>query len=257
MSQVIRVCVEKKPGFDVEAKAALKDLRESLHMEKIESVRVLHVYDIEGLDKTKLEPVKSEVLSEPNVDFVYDGIPSINAGDKVFRTRLLTGQFDQRADSAQQCIELITMKERPHVQASTLYIISGPIGDDDFDQIKNYLINPVEACEVKLEKPEKLTEADPVVEAVDHLETFNGLSSDEMEKFRQEHGFAMTLNDLMHCQNYFKDDAKRVPTITELKVIDTYWSDHCRHTTFMTEIKDVKIEKRSPDCPCGKYIQQI
>lgn len=243
MSQVIRVCVEKKPGFDVEAKAALKDLRESLHMEKIESVRVLHVYDIEGLDKTKLEPVKSEVLSEPNVDFVYDGIPSINAGDKVFRTRLLTGQFDQRADSAQQCIELITMKERPHVQASTLYIISGPIGDDDFDQIKNYLINPVEACEVKLEKPEKLTEADPVVEAVDHLETFNGLSSDEMEKFRQEHGFAMTLNDLMHCQNFFKDDAKRVPTITELKVIDTYWSDHCRHTTFMTEIKDVKIEK--------------
>lgn len=242
MNEVIRVCVEKKPGFDVEAAGTLKDLKESLHIEGIENLRVLHVYDIEGLDTDKLEPVKSEVLSEPNVDDVYDELPELKESEKAFRVRLLTGQFDQRADSAEQCIELLTMKERPVVQASTLYIMDGNISSDDFDKIKSYLINPIEACEVSLEKPVKLAEAAPVPSAVRILEGFDDLSRDEMSEFRVSHGFAMTLNDLVHCQTYFKNEAGRVPTITELKVIDTYWSDHCRHTTFMTEIKEVSIE---------------
>ncbi len=242
MNEVIRVCVEKKPGFDVEAAGTLKDLKESLHINGIENLRVLHVYDIEGLDASKLEPVKSEVLSEPNVDDVHDALPELKGTEKAFRVRLLTGQFDQRADSAEQCIELLTMKERPVVQASTLYIMDGIISDDEFIKIKNYLINPVESCEVTLDKPGKLAETAPVPGAVEILEGFNTLSLEEMAEFRSEQGFAMTLDDLLHCQKHFKNEANRVPTITELKVIDTYWSDHCRHTTFMTEIKDVNIE---------------
>ena len=242
MSQVIRVLVEKKPGFDVEATGVWKDLENSLHVEGIKGLRVLHVYDMEGLQSDQLEAVKSEVLSEPNVDDVYESLPELKATEKAFRVRLLTGQFDQRADSAEQCIELLTMKERPVVQASTLYIIDGKISEDVFAKIKSYLINPIESCEVSLEKPEKLAETAPLPGAVKSLTGFNELNEEGMAAFRAEQGFAMTLNDLMHCQTYFKNEAGRVPTITELKVIDTYWSDHCRHTTFMTEIKEVAIE---------------
>ncbi len=242
MSAVKRIYVEKKHGFDVEAAGTLNDIKESLHIDGIESLRVMHVYDIEGLAEDKVQAVKSEVLSEPNVDNVYDTLPEISGTQKAFRVRLLTGQFDQRADSAEQCIELLTMKERPVVQASTLFILDGKMSDEAFVKIKKYLINPVEACEVALEKPEKLAEAAPVPGAVEILDGFNTLSQDELSAFRAEQGFAMTLNDLAHCQNHFANKEDRNPTITELKVIDTYWSDHCRHTTFMTEIKDVSIE---------------
>jgi len=242
MNEVIRVLVEKKPGFDVEAAGVWKDLENSLHVKGISGLRVLHVYDMEGLASDQLEAVKSEVLSEPNVDNVYETLPTLKASEKAFRVRLLTGQFDQRADSAEQCIELLTMKERPIVQASTLYIIDGNIQGDVFSKIKSYLINPIESCEVSLNKPEKLAETAPSPGEVQSLIGFNTLNIEGMADFRAEQGFAMTLNDLMHCQTYFKNEAGRVPTITELKVIDTYWSDHCRHTTFMTEIKEVSIE---------------
>ncbi len=242
MSDVIRVCVEKKPGFDVEANGTMKDLKESLHIGSIEGLRIIHIYDIEGMSEHEMGPVKNEVLSEPNVDNVYDEMPEIKAEEKAFRVRLLTGQFDQRADSAEQCIELLTMKERPLVQASTLYIIKGDVSETEFESIKKYLINPVESCEVSLGVPKKLAEQAPLPQAVKVLEAFNDLSLDALAELRQEQGFAMTLLDLEHCQKYFKNELKRVPTITELKVIDTYWSDHCRHTTFMTELHDVKIE---------------
>lgn len=242
MSDVIRVCVEKKNGFDVEANGTMKDLKESLHIGSLEGLRIIHIYDIEGMSEHEMGPVKNEVLSEPNVDNVYDEMPEIAPEEKAFRVRLLTGQFDQRADSAEQCIELLTMKERPLVQASTLYIIKGDVSDTEFESIKKYLINTVESCEVPLEVPKKLAEEAPVPDAVKVLDGFNDLSLEALASFRQEQGFAMTLLDLEHCQKYFKNDLKRVPTITELKVIDTYWSDHCRHTTFMTELRDVKIE---------------
>ncbi len=242
MSKVVRIYVEKKTGFDVEANGTKKDLKESLHIAGIENLRIIHVYDIEGMDEGEMEPVKNEVLSEPNVDDVYDTLPELTADDKAFRVRLLTGQFDQRADSAEQCIELLTMKERPTVQASTIYIISGKVSEAEFESIKTYLINPVESCEVALDVPAKLAEEAPVPEAVRVLEGFNTLSTEDLAAFRAEQGFAMTLQDLAHCQAYFKNEANRVPTITELKVIDTYWSDHCRHTTFMTEFSEVAIE---------------
>jgi len=242
MSEVKRIYVEKKQGFDVEAQSTLSDIKESLHMQQIEALRVIHVYDIEGMADDMLEPAKHEVLSEPNVDDVYETMPTLSTNQLAFRVRLLTGQFDQRADSAEQCIELLTMKERPAVQASTIYILDGAITTEDLSTIKKYLINTVESCEVALETPKRLSEAAPVPSAVKVLDGFNDLDEAGLSAFRAEQGFAMTLQDLMHCQKHFKEEAGRVPTITELKVIDTYWSDHCRHTTFMTEIKDVNIE---------------
>lgn len=242
MSEVKRIYVEKKPGFDVEAQAILSDLRESLHLDQIQGVRVIHVYDIEGLDEAAEESVKSEVLSEPNVDDVFVSMPELGSDEQAFRVRLLTGQFDQRADSAEQCIELLTMKERPAVQASTLYILQGKLNAGDLDRVKTYVINPIEACEVNLDVPATLAEKAPTPSSVQILEGFNELDEAGLEAFREAQGFAMTLADLLHCQKHFRDTAGRVPTITEMKVIDTYWSDHCRHTTFMTEIKNVKID---------------
>ncbi len=239
---VKRILVEKMEGFNVEATALLNDLRHTLGIDALEKVRIINCYDVEGLDVSDLEKVKATILSEPNVDKVYED--EINDFDRklAFRVAFLPGQYDQRADSALQCIEIVTLKERPVMSASKIFSLEGNLDSDAMTQIKKYLINPVESHEVPLDPPETLEMRFHTPEAVGIIEGFIDFAQEELETFRTDMGFAMSAADLAFVRSYFKDEEKRNPTVTELKVIDTYWSDHCRHTTFMTEITDVEFE---------------
>lgn len=237
-----RIFVEKKKGFDVEAQSIRYDLKHNLLIKGIENVRVINRYDCDGLSDEEYAKAKTVVFSEPPVDDCYDEQIEISAEDKVFAMGLLDGQFDQRADSCMQCIEILTGGNRPNVKVAKLIVISGSVTDDEMDKIKKYLINPVESCEVSLEKPEDLSVQLEIPHTVATIDGFIDFSDEEMEKFFSETGFAMGLDDLCLCRDYFKNTEMRNPTITELKMIDTYWSDHCRHTTFSTRLENVKFE---------------
>ncbi|WP_343101874.1 phosphoribosylformylglycinamidine synthase [Romboutsia sp. MSSM.1001216sp_RTP31141st1_G3_RTP31141_220114] len=249
-SSVRRIFVEKRPGFDFEAKALKKDLIESLHIKGIESIRILNRYDIEGIDYEVYKKVAQTVFSEPNLDIVYhetlDVTNSDETKERIFAIEYLPGQYDQRGDWASQCIQIVNQGIRPTINTAKVYIFSGNISDENFNRIKEYCINPVDSREASLEKPESLKIESEIPIEVEVLNGFIELTIDGLKEFLNSNGLAMTLADLEHIQNYFRDTEKRNPTITEIKVLDTYWSDHCRHTTFMTEIEDVKIED-------GKY----
>ncbi len=234
-----RIFVEKKKGFDVEAQSIRYDLKHNLLIAGIEDVRVINRYDCEGLSDEEYEKAKTTVFSEPPVDNCYDENVEISSKDKVFAMGLLDGQFDQRADSCMQCIEILTGGNRPNVKVAKLIVLSGDVSDADVEKIKKYLINPVESCEVSLDKPKDLSVNLEIPEKVATVEGFIDFSDSELQKFFKETGFAMGLDDLLLCQDYFKNTEKRNPTITELKMIDTYWSDHCRHTTFSTKLENV------------------
>lgn len=236
---VRRIFVEKLEGFTVEADHLLKDLKENLDL-NINSIRVINCYEIEKMSDDIFEVAKENVFSEPNVDKIYEDTNFFD-GDLVFRMQLLPGQYDQRADSAEQCVQLITGEERPVIQSSKVIVVYGDLTEADQDRIKKYLINPVESHEIGFEKKITLEMASDVPEAVKSFDGFRSLDSQGIEDFKTEQGFAMSILDLKHIQKYFKEE-DRDPTVTELKAIDTYWSDHCRHTTFMTEIKNVAIE---------------
>ncbi len=238
-----RIFVEKKKGFDVEAQSIRYDLKHNLLITGITDVRVINRYDCEGLSDEEYAKAKTTVFSEPPVDNCYDETIEIPANDKVFAMGLLDGQFDQRADSCMQCIEILTSGNRPEVKVAKLIVISGDVSDDEMIKIKKYLINPVESCEVSLEKPEDLSVNLEIPQEVATVEGFIDFSDDEMKKFFTETGFAMGLDDLELCRDYFKNTEKRNPTITELKMIDTYWSDHCRHTTFSTRLENVEFSE--------------
>lgn len=243
MSEVIRVFVEKRPGFDIEAQGKLSDLRDNLGMTGIKSLRLINRYDISGLSADEFKRARSIIFSEPNADIVTDEEFSIPSTAKVFATEFLPGQYDQRADSAAQCAALLTQGERPTVLSAQVYIIEGNISEAEFDKIKSYIINPVESREASLEKPETLEQAYDIPVDVARLNGFISWNDDEMSKFYSSMGFAMTLSDLLFCRDYFRDTEKRDPSVTELRVIDTYWSDHCRHTTFLTRLDNIEIEK--------------
>ncbi|MCH1959044.1 phosphoribosylformylglycinamidine synthase [Romboutsia hominis] len=249
-SSVRRIFVEKRPGFDLEAKALKKDLIESLHIKGIESIRILNRYDIEGIDYEVYKKVAQTVFSEPNLDIVYhetlDVTNSDETKERIFAIEYLPGQYDQRGDWASQCIQIVNQGIRPTINTAKVYIFSGNISDENFNRIKEYCINPVDSREASLEKPESLKIESEIPTEVEVLNGFIELTIDGLKEFLNSNGLAMTLADLEYIQNYFRDTEKRNPTITEIKVLDTYWSDHCRHTTFMTEIEDVKIED-------GKY----
>lgn len=250
MENVRRIYVEKKPGFDVAAKGVLADLRENLSLESLADVRLINRYDVSGISDEEYEKARGLIFSEPPVDNAYDESIDIDSNAKVFAVEYLPGQFDQRAASAEECISILTQKERPNVRSAKVYVLSGDLNDADVERIKNYLINPVEAREASLSKPSSLKLEVTVPEDVETIEGFIDMDSEALEKFLVQMGFAMDMDDLKFCQAYFKDTEHRNPTVTELRMIDTYWSDHCRHTTFSTKINNVKI-------PNGKYADII
>ena len=243
MSKVIRIFVEKKPGFDIEAGHMMADLRENLGMTAIEDLRYLNRYDISGLSQEEFQRARGTILSEPNVDQVYDEEFPVPEGYRVFAMEYLPGQYDQRADSAAQCVQLLTQGERPQVLTARVVAVKGALTDEQFEKIQSYLVNPVESRIASLEKPESLDMQAEVPPNVATVEGFIGWNQDELQTYYGSMGFAMTLEDLAFCQAYFRDTEHRDPTVTELRVIDTYWSDHCRHTTFLTRLEQVEIEK--------------
>ncbi|MFR8759570.1 MAG: phosphoribosylformylglycinamidine synthase [Negativibacillus sp.] len=251
---VYRVYVEKKAPFAVEAQGVLSDIRSSLGIHSASCVRILNRYDVEDISKEDFELAKGTIFSEPQVDDVYDELPSFAAEDRVFAVQFLPGQFDQRADSAVQCIQLATQHERPTVASAKVYVISG-VSDEELARIKAHLINPVESMEASMELTKTLHTPFDVPADVAVLEGFCELDQQGLQEFIDQYGLAMDLGDITFCQKYFKETEKRTPTITEIRMIDTYWSDHCRHTTFSTNIEQVDIESDYVKDAYNEYLE--
>lgn len=243
MGNVKRIFVEKRPGFDVEALNLLADFQNNLGLKNVERVRIINRYDISGLDGENFEKAKNTIFSEANVDIVYDENLPEDKDFRIFATEYLPGQYDQRADSAAQCVQLLTQGERPVVVSAKLVAVKGSITESEFAKIKGYIINPVESRLASEAKPESLDMKADVPDDVAVVEGFTLWNGDEMKNYFDSMGFAMTLSDLEFCRDYFRDTEHRDPTVTELRVIDTYWSDHCRHTTFLTRLEEIKTEK--------------
>ena len=240
---VFRCFVEKKKPFAVEANGVRNELTKTLLLSGVEDVRVINRYDIENIDEEDWNNAVRNILSEPQVDDVYEETaPAASENEWVLAVEYLPGQFDQRADSASQCIQLSTMKQRPVVRTARLYYIKGTLSDEDKAKIRKTLINPVEARQAKLEKPATIQETYEKPELPEVLEGFTALDEAGLKAFLADHGLAMDLADITFLQGYFRDEEKRDPRITEIKVIDTYWSDHCRHTTFNTILENISIE---------------
>ncbi len=239
---VRRIFVEKIAGMDVAAQAVTADLKNNLGIAGLKKVRLLNRYDVEGISGEEYEAAKRLVFSEPNADAVYDESFACPAGCKLFAVEYLPGQYDQRADSAAQCIQILTQKERPEVRAAQVYVLEGEtLTEEDVVRIKTYCINPVESREASQEKPETLRMDLDIPERVETLHGFTALSDAEIIKMRNDMGLAMSAEDLLFCRDYFKNTERRDPTITEIRVIDTYWSDHCRHTTFLTKLNRIEF----------------
>ena len=238
---VYRVYVEKKPEFAYEAKSLLKDATELLGVKGLKDVRIFNRYDVENLPEADFEKAILNVFSEPQVDNVYR---TVDEGDAVvFGIEFLPGQFDQRADSAAQCIQIMSQGDKPIVKSAKVVALYGKLTDADLAKIKKHMINPVEAREADLALPSTLKIDYDLPTEVEVLDGFNDKSEDELKSFIKEKGLAMDFGDIKFVQDYFKS-IDRNPTITEIKVIDTYWSDHCRHTTFNTIIDDIKFEDK-------------
>ena len=247
---VYRIYVEKKTGFDGEAQDLLHELTELLGITRLKGLRLLNRYDVEGIDEALFERAIPTVFSEPPVDVTCRELP---AAQTVFAVEYLPGQFDQRADSASQCIQLLSQGERPDVRSAKVYLLEGELSDADLAEIKKYLINPVEAREASLDERTTLKMEFAVPSAVETLTGFIGLDEDALEAFRVEKGLAMDHADIVFCQDYFKSE-HRDPTITEIRLIDTYWSDHCRHTTFGTILDDVQIDDALVQAAFDRYM---
>jgi len=236
---VRRIFVEKKKGFDIEARDLYSDITGNLGIKGLKSLRIVNRYDIEGISDEEYLSSRNIIFSEPPVDIVYDEEMPVNEGDRLLAIEYLPGQYDQRADSASQCVQILTRGERPQVRTAKIIVLEGSISDSDFEKIKNYCINPIESREADLEKPETLEMAVEPPEDIKAIEGFIDMNPEQLEDLQTEMGLAMSLEDLKFCQEYFRDTEKRNPTVTEIRVIDTYWSDHCRHTTFLTRIRSV------------------
>ena len=242
MSKVRRVYVEKKPDYAVKAKELHDEIKSYLNIDA-EYVRVLVRYDVENLSDETYRKAINTVFSEPPVDMVYEGdeLPMQDT-DKVFSVEALPGQFDQRADSAEQCVKLLNEDEDPIIKTATTYILSGNVTDEQLKSVMEYCINPVDSRACGLEIPETLvTEYDEPADVI-IFDGFKDMPEDKLKELYESLGLAMTFKDFLHIQNYFKNDEKRDPSMTEIRVLDTYWSDHCRHTTFSTELTDVTFD---------------
>ena len=247
---VYRIYVEKKPGFDGEAQGLLHELVDLVGIQNLTGLRLLNRYDVEGIDAVLFQQAVPTVFSEPPVDVTYDKLPDAKT---VFAVEYLPGQFDQRADSASECIQLLSQGERPAVRSARVYLLDGDLTDADLAAIKKYVINPVEAREANLDERSTLKMEFAIPTEVETLTGFTALDDDALEAFRNEKGLAMDHADIVFCQNYFKSE-HRDPTITEIRLIDTYWSDHCRHTTFGTILDDVKIDDELVQAAFDRYM---
>ena len=242
MGKVYRCFVEKKPGYDVEAGHLLAELKGTLGLHGLTGVRVIRRYDVEGVDQGAYEAARTTVLSEPQVDTITDEVFDLPAGCKALAVEALPGQYDQRADSCAQCIQMLTGGERPVVRSATLYLLAGELSDADMAKARGYLINPVESRQADLDKPDTLIQQYPEPADVPVLTGFRELDQAGLAALLEQYGLAMDLADLTFLQSYFKDEEGRDPTLTEVRVVDTYWSDHCRHTTFSTHLDRVDIQ---------------
>ncbi|WP_084757865.1 phosphoribosylformylglycinamidine synthase [Defluviitalea phaphyphila] len=254
MNSIKRIFVQKKPGFDIEAQNLYKDIKENLFIKELENVKILNRYDIDGIDDETYNKAKYTIFSEPPVD--YDEEFPIEENERVFAIEYLPGQYDQRADSAAQCIQILTRKEKPIIRTAKVIILKGNITDNQFETIKKYCINPVDSREASLEKPDTLDIELDIPREVEILEGFINLNKNELEALRNKLGLAMSFDDILFCQKYFKEEENRDPSITEIRVLDTYWSDHCRHTTFLTNIEKVEIENGHFTVPIKKAYEK-
>ena len=239
MSQVKRLYVEKKPSYAVKAKELAEELKAYLSIDDVSNVRVLIRYDVENVSAETMEKAAVTVFSEPPVDDLYEEDFPKKEGDRVFSVEYLPGQFDQRADSAMQCLQLLNEKEEPIIRSATTYVFSGNISDEEFEKIKEYCINPVDSRETDEKKPETLVMDYEEPADVAIFDGFKDMPEEELKALYDSLGLAMTFEDFRYIQNYYHGEEDRNPSMTEIRVLDTYWSDHCRHTTFSTELKEV------------------
>ena len=254
MGNVRRVYVEKKPDFAVKAKELKHEIKHYLGI-AADEVRVLIRYDVENVSDETYQKALQTVFSEPPVDDIYEENFDAGAG-KVFSVEFLPGQFDQRADSAEQCVKLLNEEEEPVIRSATTYVIVGDITDDELEAIKKYCINPVDSRETGMDKPQTLVQEfdDPADVAI--FDGFIDMPEDKLNELYSSLNLAMTFKDFLHIQNYFKNEEKRNPSMTEIRVLDTYWSDHCRHTTFSTELKNVKFDDGFYQTPIKKTYEE-
>ncbi len=250
-NKVYRIYVEKKPQFS-RTRPILENIRGYLHISGLQSVRVLERYDVQGIDDATFQAASVSIFAEPPVDNTYAELPQ-TPGAHVFATEYLPGQYDQRADSCSQSIQLLTQKERPLVRYARVYILQGELTEPDLALIKASYINPVEAREASLEPVATLREEYPEPQPVAVMQGFRQLDRQQLEELRQNLGLAMDFDDIAFCQQYFQKEDKD-PTLTEIRLIDTYWSDHCRHTTFLTTLEQPQIEADYIQASYDKYL---
>ena len=256
MSNVRRVYVEKKPAYAVQAKELKHEISSYLGIKSATNVRVLIRYDVENISDEVFEKACRTVFAEPPVDALYLEKFEAAEGAKIFSVEYLPGQFDQRADSAVQCVQFLDGDSQPIIRSATTYVIEGNVTDEEFDAIKHHCINPVDSRETGLEKPETLVTVFPEPEDVKIFDGFKEMSEADLKALYDSLNLAMTFKDFQHIQNYFKNEEKRDPSMTEIRVLDTYWSDHCRHTTFSTELTDVKFDEGDYKEPIVKTYEE-
>ena len=256
MSNVRRVYVEKKPAYAVQAKELKHEISSYLGIKSATNVRVLIRYDVENISDEVFEKACRTVFAEPPVDDLYLEKFEAAEGAKIFSVEYLPGQFDQRADSAVQCVQFLDGDSQPIIRSATTYVIEGNVTDEEFDAIKHHCINPVDSRETGLEKPETLVTVFPEPEDVKIFDGFKEMSEADLKALYDSLNLAMTFKDFLHIQNYFKNEEKRDPSMTEIRVLDTYWSDHCRHTTFSTELTDVKFDEGDYKEPIVKTYEE-
>lgn len=246
MGNIKRVYVEKKKDYAVRAKELKEEFADYLSLKTIENVRVLIRYDIENLDEATYKKSLGIVFSEPPVDLLYEEDFPLDSDEREFAVEYLPGQFDQRADSAIQCVKLLNKEAEPVIQSATTYVVKGQLTDKEFEEIKAYLINPVDSREALRDKPDTIVQTFPEPEDVKIFEGFITMPEDELNDLYSSLNLAMTFKDFLFIRKYFSEEEKRNPSVTEIRMLDTYWSDHCRHTTFLTELTEVSFEE-------GKY----
>ena len=251
---VYRIYVEKKPAFAVEADSTRRDIKASLGI-SLTNLRLFNRYDVEGIDEAAFDMASKTIFSEPPVDNISLELPELAGNQRLLAVEYLPGQFDQRADSCEQCIQIMTQGDRPAVRNARIYLLEGELTEEQFAAIKNHLINPVEAREASLEKVDTLKTEYEIPTTVETLTGFTGLDEKGLAEFVANYGLAMDLDDIKFCQDYFKNTERRDPTITEIRMIDTYWSDHCRHTTFGTIIDRVEIDDETIRKSFDKYVE--
>ena len=253
MANVYRIFVEKKKGNDIEAMQILTDLRQNVGITALTGLRLINRYDVQGVSEAEFRRAVHGVFAEDNLDNTADEV-TFAPGERVFAMEFLPGQYDQRADSAAQCIQLLTAGECPRVASAKVIALAGDITDAEFDKIKSYLINPVESREATMAKPESLDLTADVPADIARIAGFIAKSDDEIAAYHSQMGFAMSVEDLKWVRDYFKNEEHRDPSLTELKVIDTYWSDHCRHTTFSTHLDHVEINDPAVQAAYNRYL---